>query len=297
MKAETLPLGFIGLGVMGEPMCANLVRKSGHPVYVADLNKEPVARLAELGAKPCGSIIEVARSAEIVFLSLPSIVQVEQACLGPSGIVEAAGKVRTVVDMSTSDVTRTRSLAEKLKTHGIELIDAPVARSREAARLGTLMISVGGAQAQYEAVKPYLSCMGSDVLHCGGTGNGQVVKIMNNMVLFMTVHALAEAVTIARHAGVDATLLLEALSKGSADSFALRVPGLKALAPDAFPEKTFPTEYAIKDILLALDLAKQGEVDARAAKLTHGLLEQTREAGFAKAYYPVFIKLIENGYR
>ncbi|CAB3849287.1 NAD(P)-dependent oxidoreductase [Achromobacter anxifer] len=297
MSDSKTPLGFIGLGVMGEPMCANLVRKSGHPVYVTDINAEPVTRIGALGGRACTSIIEVAQSAEIVFLSLPSIVQVEQVCTGPGGLVEAAGRVRIVVDMSTSDVTRTRQLAEKLRAHGILLIDAPVARMREAARLGTLMITVGATQEDYETVLPYLSCMGTDVLLCGGVGNGQVVKIMNNMVVFMTVHALAEAITIGRSAGVDGALLLDALSKGSADSFVLRNPGQKALAAENYPEKTFPTEYAIKDILLALELARQGEVDARSAKLTHDLLERTRAAGYVKEYYPVMVKLIERGYQ
>lgn len=296
MSETTTTLGFIGLGVMGEPMCANLVRKSGHPVYVADLSPEPVRRIAELGGQACASIVEVAQTAEIVFLSLPSIVQVEQVCMGPGGLVEAGGRVRIVVDMSTSDVTRTRLLAEQLRNHGILLIDAPVARMREAAKLGTLMITVGATQEDFDLVLPYLSCMGTDVLLCGGVGNGQVVKIMNNMVVFMTVHALAEAITIGRSAGVDGKLLLDALSKGSADSFVLRNPGQKALAADTFPEKAFPTEYAIKDILLALELASQGEVDARAAKLTHSLLEQTRAAGYVKEYYPVMVKLIERGY-
>ncbi|MGS1107633.1 NAD(P)-dependent oxidoreductase [Achromobacter anxifer] len=297
MSDSKTPLGFIGLGVMGEPMCANLVRKSGHPVYVTDINAEPVARIEALGGRACASIIEVAQSAEIVFLSLPSIVQVEQVCTGPGGLVEAAGRVRIVVDMSTSDVTRTRRLAETLRAHGILLIDAPVARMREAARLGTLMITVGATPEDHETVLPYLSCMGTDVLRCGGVGNGQVVKIMNNMVVFMTVHALAEAITIGRSAGVDGALLLDALSKGSADSFVLRNPGQKALAAESYPEKTFPTEYAIKDILLALELARQGEVDARSAKLTHDLLERTRAAGYVKEYYPVMVKLIERGYQ
>ncbi|MDF3861040.1 NAD(P)-dependent oxidoreductase [Achromobacter denitrificans] len=296
MSETKTPLGFIGLGVMGEPMCANLVRKSGHPVYVTDISPAPVDRIAELGGHGCASVEEVARNAEIVFLSLPSIAQVEQVCTGPGGLVEAAGRVRVVVDMSTSDVARTRQLAQTLRGHGILLIDAPVARMREAARQGTLMITVGASQEDYEAVLPYLSCMGTDVLLCGGIGNGQVVKIMNNMVVFMTVHALAEAITIGRSAGVDGKLLLDALSKGSADSFVLRNPGQKALAAETFPEKTFPTEYAIKDILLALELARQGEVDARAASLTHDLLERTRAAGYVKEYYPVMVKLIERGY-
>lgn len=297
MENDKATLGFIGLGVMGEPMCANLVRKSGHRVYVSDLNPEPVQRLSEQGAVAAGSIAEVAQNADIIFLSLPSIAQVEQVCAGPGGIIETAGKVRTVVDMSTSDVTRTRALAKRLSEEGIELVDAPVARMRQAAKDGTLLITVGATEAQFAQLRPYLDCMGSDVVLCGASGSGQVVKIMNNMIVLMTVHALAEAVTIGRAAGVDGTLLLETLTKGSADSFVLRNPGLKALARDEFPEKTFPTEYAIKDISLALALADGGEVDAKAAKLTKSLLEQTRDAGFVKEYYPVMVRLIEKGYQ
>lgn len=297
LKKSDMSLGFIGLGVMGEPMCSNLVRKSNHRVYVNDLDSAPVQRIAAEGGVACGSIAEVAQAAEIVFLSLPSIVQVEQVCLGPNGLAGAKSKVRIIVDMSTSDVTRTRKLAERLREREIVLIDAPVARMRQAARDGTLMITVGSTPAHFQEITPYLSCMGTDVIHCGGIGNGQVVKIMNNMVVFMTVHALAEAITIGRSAGVDGTLLFNALSKGSADSFVLRNPGQKALAPDNFPEKAFPTEYAIKDIMLALELAKEGKVDARAAKLTHSLLEQTRSAGFVKEYYPIMVRLIEKGYK
>lgn len=293
MTQDKTTLGFIGLGVMGEPMCANLVRKSGCTVHVTDLSPEPVGRIAELGAVGLGTVAEVAHAAEIVFLSLPGIAQVEQVCLGADGIVAAAGKVRVVVDMSTSDVARTRALAGKLAGHGITLIDAPVARMREAAKQGTLMITVGGTEADVARVSPYLHCMGTDILHCGGTGNGQVVKIMNNMIVFMTVNALAEAITIGRAAGVDGTLLFDALGKGSADSFVLRNPGQKSLATNTFPENAFPTEYAIKDILLALELARQGNVNAEAARHTHAMLEKTRAAGFVKEYYPIMVKLIE----
>ncbi|MFA5664847.1 NAD(P)-dependent oxidoreductase [Castellaniella sp.] len=295
-KNSPIALGFIGLGVMGEPMCSNLVRKSGNTVHIFDLQAEPVQRLGQLGATVCSSIQEVAREAEIVFLSLPGIAQVEQVCLGSNSLSDAGGRVRIIVDMSTSDVSRTRALAEKLRAHGITLVDAPVARMRQAARDGTLLIAVGAGKKDFDEITPFLQCMGTDIVHCGGSGNGQVVKIMNNMVVFMTVHALAEAITIGRAAGMDGAALLDALSKGSANSFVLQNPGLKSLATDTFPEKTFPTEYAIKDISLALELAKAGGVEARSAGLTHTLLTQTRDAGYVKEYYPIMVRLIEKGY-
>lgn len=286
-------LGFIGLGVMGEPMCANMVRKAGLPVVGTDMKREPVERLAAIGLTPAASVAEVAKAADIIFLSLPSGVQVEQVCFGPGGIVEAGGRVHTVVDMSTSPVKLTRELAERMAAHGLTFVDAPVARMRQAAKDGTLAIMVGGPDEVFEAIRPFLSTMGTDVVHCGGIGTGQVVKILNNMVVFMTVHALAEALAIGRAAGVDGALLFDVMSKGSADSFALRTPGMKALVPDTFPEQAFPTDYAIKDIKLALELAGQGGIDAKAATLTWSLLEETSKAGYAKAYYPAMIKLIE----
>ena len=195
--------------------------------------------------------------------------------------------------MSTSAVKETRELAAKLREHGITLIDAPVARMRQAAKDGTLSIMVGGSAEDFALVQPLLSCMGTEVTHCGDTGTGQVVKILNNMIVFMTVHALAEALSIGRKAGVDGALLFDVMSKGSADSFALRTPGQKALVPNSFPENTFPTDYAIKDIRLALELAQQGGIGADAAKLTAGLLEKSSKAGYSSNYYPAMINLIE----
>lgn len=297
MKESSKVLGFIGVGVMGEFMCANLVRSGKGKVHVYDVQPEPVGRLAQMGAVACESLKQLAQDTDIVFLSLPSISQVEEVCLGDGGLFsEGKGRIKFVVDMSTSDVARTRELALALQKQGVTLIDAPVARMREAAKNGTLLITVGAEPNTFEMIKPYLETMGSDIVLCGQTGCGQVVKIMNNMIVFMTVQALAESLVIGKRAGVDPALMFDALTKGSADSFVLRNPGLKALSKDTFPEKTFPTEYAIKDIRLALTLAEDGKVDAKAAKLTHSLLEQTRDAGFVKEYYPVMVKLIEKGY-
>jgi 3-hydroxyisobutyrate dehydrogenase-like beta-hydroxyacid dehydrogenase len=285
-------LGFVGLGVMGEPMCANLVRKSGRAVHGFDLKKEPVARLAALGLKPAGSIAELCDAADIVFLSLPSGREVEAVC---AGILGVPGRVGTIVDMSTTEVKLTRDLAARCKERGIDFVDAPVARMRQAAKDGTLSIMVGGPEEVFERIRPYLACMGTELTHCGGIGNGQVVKIINNMVVFMTAHALSEALAIGRRAGVDGRLLFETMAKGSSDSFWLRNSGMKNLVPGHFPEDAFPTDYAIKDISYALALAAEGGIDARAAKLTRQVLGEASEAGYGKAYYPVILKLIERG--
>lgn len=285
-------IGFIGLGVMGGPMCGNLARKSGLPVLGLDRDPQAATAITEGAFSAAADIRQLAQQSDVVFLSLPGIAQVEEVC---SEILADPGRVKYIVDMSTSAVRRTRAVAAAAAAQGITYLDAPVARLREAARAGTLSIMVGGPRDAFDRLLPLLSCMGTDITHCGDVGNGQVVKILNNMAVFMMVHTLAEALTIGRRAGVDGELLLRTMALGSSDSFVLRNVGLKYLVADRFPTLTFPTDYAIKDISLALELARDGEVNAMLAETTRALLERTRDAGFAKEYYPIMIRLIEAG--
>jgi 3-hydroxyisobutyrate dehydrogenase-like beta-hydroxyacid dehydrogenase len=287
--APASALGFVGLGVMGEPMCANLALKSGLPVAAFDLDAAPLGRLQSAGVRACASVAEVAARSDVVFLSLPSAAEVEAVC---RELAAARGRTRTVVDMSTSAIGATRRIAAELARADIEFVDAPVARTRAAAQAGTLLIIVGGADAAFRALEPLFACMGSDVIHCGPVGSGQVVKILNNMVLFMTGQALAEAFVIGERAGVERVRLAEALARGSADGFALRNHGMKAMVPGEFPAKAFPTDYALKDIRLALELAGECGVDARGARLTAELLQETAAAGFGADYWPVLVKLV-----
>lgn len=283
-------LGFVGLGVMGEHMCANLVRKSVRPVHVFDTSSEAIGRMVEKGGIAEASVAAVGERADIVFLSLPSIDQVETVS---EALLGTATPPRLIVDMSTSDVARTRTLAQKLQVAGVGFIDAPVARTKEAAIQGTLLISVGGDAQNVASVRTFLECMGSDVLHCGDIGSGQTVKILNNMMVFMTVNALSEVLTIGRRAGMDGEALFNLLAQGSADSFVLRNHGLKALVRDQFPEKTFPMVYAIKDASLALALAEQGDFQPKIAQYTYNLMCQARDAGFAQNYHPAIIQLVD----
>jgi 3-hydroxyisobutyrate dehydrogenase-like beta-hydroxyacid dehydrogenase len=283
-------LGFIGLGVMGGAMARNLSSRQDLPTVVFDLSADLVNHVVEVGATGAESIEAVGEAADVVFLSLPSITQVEQVA---AVLAAVENPPAYIVDMSTSDVTGTRELGAKLAETGTVLVDAPVARLRQAAKDGTLLITVGSSDEDFELVKPLLSCMGSDIVHAGGLGSGQVIKIINNMVVFQTFNALAEAVAIGKAAGVEAKLLLETLTLGSADSFLLRKSALSTLAVGSFPAKTFPTTYAIKDLNLALKLAGDFNIDIKSAQATMDLLEATRDAGFADEYYPVMVKLIE----
>ena len=289
-KNASESLGFIGLGVMGAPMCANLLKKTGRPVTVYDTVENAVRDAVAHGAEPAADVAQVADRSDIVFLSLPSIDQVESVC---QAILASPRLPSLIVDMSTSNVSRTRDLADRLKAAGVAFMDAPVARTKQAAIDGKLFISVGGSEQDFARVSPYLNCMGSDVLHCGDTGSGQIVKILNNYMVFMTVNALSEAITIGRQAGMEAGKLLTLLSQSSADSFVLRNHGMKSLAKDEFPEKTFPMVYAIKDCSLALDLAREGGFQPRIGAYTYDMMCLARDAGYAQNYHPAVIKLID----
>lgn len=284
-------IGFIGLGVMGEPICRNMLRKSGRPLLIFDLSEAPLARLVAQGAKRAGSVAEVVQSAGIVFLSLPGGPEVEKVVLGENGVLAHGRAEQIVVDLSTAPVDLTRRIAAELAAKGIAFADAPVARTRKAAAEGTLSIMVGAEPALFETVQPLLAMAASDVTHCGGVGCGQVLKILNNMVLFQTVVALSEALAIGEAAGVERKLLFDTLAKGSADSFALRNHGMKVMIPGDFPLNAFPTDYALKDASYALALAAYVEKAAPGAELAYDMLKRTSEAGFGQEYWPVLARL------
>ena len=200
---------------------------------------------------------------------------------------------QVVVDLGTSPVSLSRDLAARFAACGAHYADAPIARTRQAAEAGTLSIMVGADAAVFDRIRPLLACMATDITHCGPPGAGQVAKIMNNMVLVQTVVALSEAVAVARRAGMDPAALLETLSKGSADSFALRNHGLKAIVPGDFPERAFSTEYARKDLGYALELARELGLDLRGAALADERLAEAVGAGFGANYWPVVARIID----
>ncbi|HIN17661.1 MAG TPA: NAD(P)-dependent oxidoreductase [Gammaproteobacteria bacterium] len=289
--SEDQPLGFIGLGVMGEPMCRNLALCSGRSVIAFDQDSAPLNRLAKIGVLAAKTVQEVG-AAEIVFLSLPHGDAVSAVCLGKEGLLLQLDAGSTLVDLGTSPVALTREIALLAMERSVAFADAPVARTRAAAEAGTLSIMVGAAASIYTRLEPLLRHMGEDITHCGDVGAGQTVKIMNNMVLFQTVSALAEALHIARRSGVDPQVLFETLAKGSADSFALRNHGMKALLPEIFPTLAFSARYALKDNDYALALAEVAGVKAEGAELVARRLQETIDAGYGDDYFPVLSRLL-----
>jgi 3-hydroxyisobutyrate dehydrogenase-like beta-hydroxyacid dehydrogenase len=283
-------LGFIGLGVMGSGMCANLIRKSGAAVRVFDMNDAARQAMIELGAVGCGSVAEVAEAADTIFLSLPGGREVRAVT------EEIAGSARpesVVVDLSTTGMADARQVAGGLAANRIAFADAPVARTRQAAIDGTLSIMVGASPDVFARIEPLLRHMGSDVTHCGDVGCGQVVKLVNNTLLFEQVAAIAEMMVVAERAGVKAETLIEAVGLGSGNSFALQTHGRKAMAPREFPTQAFPSSYALKDLGYTIELAGEMGVEPRMANRAAQYYKAAVEAGIGDKYFPAIIEIVD----
>lgn len=294
MNQQAAPvLGFIGLGNIGGPMCRNMALKHPSDVLVYDLNPQAFTILDGTKAQRAASLTELAAGTDIVFMSLPGNAQVESVCLGTDGLVSGNSLPKIIVDLSTTTVAIARSLASQLGDKGIQFADAPVARTVDAARRGELAIMVGADPAVFEHIKPFLRYIGSDITHCGGVGCGQVVKLVNNALVFEHTAALAEMMVLGQRAGVDPALLLDAVSKGSGDSFVLRNHGIKAMLPRQFPKGGFPPEYALKDISYVMELAQQTGTSAAFTDLSYRYYEAAAQSGFGGRYFPAVIELID----
>ena len=286
-------IGFIGLGVMGEPMCRNLRVRGGYRVIAYDLDPAPLKRLEPHRIEAAEDTGALVRGSDIVLASLPSGRVLADLAYAHGGLLQSIRRGQIFVDLGTSPVALTRELAAEFLARGVRYLDAPVARTRQAAEEGTLSVMVGGDSDTLEAVKPVLACFASQITHCGALGSGQVTKILNNMVLFQTVAALSEAYAIARRSGVDPALLFDTLSKGSADSFALRNHGAKAIVPQVFPLRAFSVEYAKKDLGYALELAAGAGVDAEGARRVDRLFDSAIAQGLGDQYFPAILEVID----
>ena len=289
----TAVIGFIGLGVMGGPMCRNMALKHAGEVIALDMNPDAFQALEGTKARRVGTLAEMAAQADVVFLSLPGGPQVEQVCLGPKGLASGPRRPAVIVDLSTTTVESARQIGERLAALGVAFADAPVARTREAAQRGELSLMVGASEALFARIEPLLRYIGSDVTRCGELGCGQVVKLINNALVFEHTMALAEMMVIGERAGVQPGVLLDAVSKGSGDSFVLRNHGRKAMLPRQFPDKSFPPEYALKDIGYMLELAAQVGTTAHVTELAQRYYMATARQGWGGRYFPAVIELID----
>jgi len=246
-------LGFIGLGIMGKPMAKHLV-DAGHTVHVCDLVEESVRHLCSVGGKACTCCREVAQKAEIIFIMVPDTPDVEAALFGPEGVADGLKKGAIVVDMSSISPIATKEFAKKLAAMGVEMLDAPVSGGQVGAENATLSIMVGGPVEVFNKVKPYFERMGKNIVHIGDHGDGQTCKVANQIVVALTIEAVAEALLFASKAGADPAKVRAALLGGFAQSRILELHGERMINRKFDPG--FRIRLHQKDLNLALQSAR-----------------------------------------
>jgi 3-hydroxyisobutyrate dehydrogenase len=253
-------IGFIGVGTMGLPMATNLVKK-GFAVTAFDLNAEAVKAAVAAGMTAAASAAEAVAAADLVITMLPSSSHVEAAYTGDGGVLAAGRKGTLCVDMSTIDPAVSRRVAATAAERGLRFIDAPVSGGVTGATDGTLAIMVGGAAADVTAARPALEAMGTNVIHVGAVGSGEVVKLCNNLIAGVSAVAVSEAFRIAQGFGVDPKVVTEVISKSSGNTWVMErahpVPGLVARAASTNDYKPgFMTDLMCKDVGLAVEAAR-----------------------------------------
>ena len=246
-------IGFIGLGIMGKPMAGHLVA-AGHTVHVYDLNPEPVRELASKGGVACASNKEVAQKTDIIITIVPDTPDVEAVLFGKDGVAEGLRPGSIVVDMSSISPIATKEFASKLEALGAKMLDAPVSGGQVGAENATLSIMVGGPPDVFEQIKPYFELMGKNIVHIGGAGDGQTCKVANQIVVALTIEAVAEALLFASKAGADPAKVRQALLGGFAQSRILELHGERMIKRNFAPG--FRIRLHQKDLNLALQAAR-----------------------------------------
>jgi 2-hydroxy-3-oxopropionate reductase len=252
MTSTPLKIGFIGLGIMGAPMAGHLI-KAGHQLYVYTHGKMP-DEIAESSATQCTSGRGVAERADIVILMVPDTPDVEQALFSESGVAAGLSKGKVVVDMSSISPVETKAFAQRIEAIGADYLDAPVSGGDVGAKNATLSIMVGGKPAVFERVKPVFELLGKNITLVGASGAGQTCKVANQIVVALTINAVAEGLLFAARAGADPAKVRQALMGGLATSRILEVHGERMI------KRTFDPGFRIslhqKDLNLALNAAR-----------------------------------------
>jgi 2-hydroxy-3-oxopropionate reductase len=251
-QSETI--GFVGLGVMGKPMASRLVAV-GYKVLVHNRSRAAVNELESLGAVPASSLPDLAAGSDVLITMLPDTPDVEEVVLGPEGLFTAASSGSLFIDMSTVAPELARRIAESAKARGIQSLDAPVSGGEAGAIEGTLSVMCGGAADAVERARPIFSHLAMRVVHVGNAGAGQVVKACNQIVVGISLQAMAEALVLGTKAGIDASAIVEALLGGAARCWALEVKAPQVLVRDFQPG--FRARLHHKDLGIALDSATQ----------------------------------------
>ncbi len=285
-----MELGFVGLGVMGIRMVRNLVKK-GYTVTAYDIRKAAMEEASRMGALTTSSPQEVAQSAEVVLLSLPSSSEVKEVIFGPNGVVKAA-KSSIIVNLSTMDPAASMEVEEKLKEYrNIRFLDIPVSGGSHGAEEGTLTLIVSGDPQTSKEVEGVLKSIGREMVFTGPIGTAQVVKLANNAMAAVNTMALIEALTWTTKQNVNPNVLFAVASKSSGNSWVLRNRLPKIMKRDFKPG--FSVRLMHKDLNLFLKSAKERSLTVPFTDLANNLLQAAKRKGFEDDDYGIVAKLFE----
>jgi 3-hydroxyisobutyrate dehydrogenase len=286
-------IGFIGTGVMGKPMAANLLR-AGYSLSILNRHSETLGALVSLGASLLDSPIEIARQSDVIILMLPDTPTVEDVLFGDSGVAHGIQENSVVIDMSTISPTETVKFANRLSLLKCDMLDAPVSGGEKGAEAGSLGIMAGGNQGAFERCREIFEAMGKTITYTGPSGCGQKTKLVNQLVGATNLLGAVEGIRLARAAGLDVETTLQAVASGAASSWMLVNLGPKILQQDFAPGFSMRLQH--KDVaLLGEWIANLGD-DYPAAALVYSLFTQAMEAGLAEQGNQGLINLWQNNH-
>lgn len=283
-------IGFIGLGIMGRGMARNLL-KAGFDLTVWNRTSSRVEVLVEAGAKAASSPADLAAQCDIVVTCVSDTPDVEEVILGEKGIIHGASPGALVIDMSTISPRATRDIAAKLAEKGVHMLDAPISGGSEGAAKGSLSIMIGGEAEQVRRAMPCFEAMGKAITHVGDHGAGQMVKLVNQILVVVNMLAVGEAMLFAQAGGLDLRKTLEAVAQGAASSWMLRNRGPQVLERDWRPGFTIDLQQ--KDLRLVLEAADQQGVPLVGTSIIFNLYRTLQKEGLGGEGNHALVKALE----
>ena len=285
-----MKVGFIGIGIMGKPMAKNLI-KAGYELVVYDRNNTAAEELKILGAESAQSAKEVAENTEVVITMLPNSPHVRAAVLGENGVAEGFDSGKVLIDMSSIDPTESRNIGEKLRQKGIEMLDAPVSGGEPKAIDGTISVMVGGKKEVFEQYYDLIRAMAGSVVYVGELGAGNTAKLANQIIVASNIAALAEALTLAKKAGVDPKLVYEAIRGGLAGSTVMEAKAPMMLERNFKPG--FRISLHIKDLNNALNAGHEVSAPLPITAFVMEMMQVLKSDGYELEDHSSLVKYYE----
>jgi len=284
-------VGFIGLGHLGKHLAASLLR-AGVEVTVYDLDKASAADLEEKGALWAESVAALCEDAETVFTCLPSPAAIDAVVAGPGGVLENLSPGAAWIDMSTNDLHETRRLAALAEAKGIHALEAPVTGGVHRAATGEISVLVGGDEAVFERHRPAFEAMGGEIIYMGPLGSAAVIKVITNMLAFIHLVGVGEALMLAKRGGVDLSKAFQAIRASSGNSFVHETESQIILSGSY--DIGFTMDLACKDLGFAKELGEEFGVPLELAQLVDAIFRRARETYGGDAWSPKVVKLLED---